>query len=105
MKYHALFVTFEKAAKFEIDVCCKKLGGALRVFSLSADILCKQFGSSPEPIYRTSCPILTQTVRHSGGIPENHILNIKQNKTKTVDKKHENEELLACKEIHVLNIK
>ena len=23
MKYHALFVTFEKAAKFEIVVCCK----------------------------------------------------------------------------------
>ena len=23
MKYHALFVIFEKAAKFEIVVCCK----------------------------------------------------------------------------------
>ena len=23
MKYHALFVIFEKAIKFEIDVCCK----------------------------------------------------------------------------------
>ena len=23
MKYHALFVTIEKAAKFEIVVCCK----------------------------------------------------------------------------------
>ena len=23
MKYHALFVNFEKAAKFEIVVCCK----------------------------------------------------------------------------------
>ena len=30
MKYHALFVILEKAAKFEIVVCCK-LGGALRV--------------------------------------------------------------------------
>ena len=25
MKYHALFVIFEKAAKFEIVVCCKLL--------------------------------------------------------------------------------
>ena len=24
MKYHALFVIFEKVAKFEIVVCCKK---------------------------------------------------------------------------------
>ena len=23
MKYHALFIIFEKAAKFEIVVCCK----------------------------------------------------------------------------------
>ena len=23
MKYHALFIIFEKVAKFEIDVCCK----------------------------------------------------------------------------------
>ena len=23
MKYHALFVIFEKAEKFEIDACCK----------------------------------------------------------------------------------
>ena len=25
MKYHALFISFEKAAKFEIVICCKKL--------------------------------------------------------------------------------
>ena len=31
MKYHALFVIFAKAAKFEIFVCCKEIGGALRV--------------------------------------------------------------------------
>ena len=31
MKYHALFVIFEKAAKFEIVICCKIIGGALRV--------------------------------------------------------------------------
>ena len=31
MKYHALFVIFEKAAKFLIVVCCKIIGGALRV--------------------------------------------------------------------------
>ena len=30
MKYHVLFVIFEKAAKFEIVVCCKR-GGALWV--------------------------------------------------------------------------
>ena len=30
MKYHALFVIFEKASKFEIVVCCKVIGGALR---------------------------------------------------------------------------
>ena len=29
MKYHALFVNFGKAAKFEIVVCCKLIGGAL----------------------------------------------------------------------------
>ena len=33
MKYHTLFVIFEKASKFEIVVCCKKIGGALRVKS------------------------------------------------------------------------
>ena len=31
MKYHALFVIFEKAATFEIVVCCKKIGDTLRV--------------------------------------------------------------------------
>ena len=31
MKYHALLVIFEKAAKFEIVVCCELFGGALRV--------------------------------------------------------------------------
>ena len=33
MKYHVLFVIFEKAAKFEIVVCCKLyiVGGALWV--------------------------------------------------------------------------
>ena len=31
MKYHALFVNFEKAAKFEIVFCCKIIGGALWV--------------------------------------------------------------------------
>ena len=30
MKYYALFVIFEKTAKFEIVICCK-LGGALTV--------------------------------------------------------------------------
>ena len=34
MKYHALFVIFEKAAKFEIVVCCKITGGALRVIGV-----------------------------------------------------------------------
>ena len=28
---HALFVIFDKAAKFEIVVCCKFFGGVLRV--------------------------------------------------------------------------
>ena len=31
MKYHALLDIFEKAAKFEIVICCKFKGGALRV--------------------------------------------------------------------------
>ena len=34
MKYHALFVIFEKAVKFEIVVCSKKIGGASRVNNL-----------------------------------------------------------------------
>ena len=36
MKYHALFVIFEKAAKFEIVVCCIIIGGALRANSFPA---------------------------------------------------------------------
>ena len=31
MKYHALFVIFEKAEKFEIGVCCQIIGGPLRI--------------------------------------------------------------------------
>ena len=33
MKYHALSVIFEKAAEFLIVVCCKFIGGALRVIN------------------------------------------------------------------------
>ena len=33
MKYHALFVIFEKAAKFEIIVCCKLLVALLGLIS------------------------------------------------------------------------
>ena len=34
MKYHVLYVIFEKTAKFEIVVCCKIIGGALLVNKL-----------------------------------------------------------------------
>ena len=44
MKYHALFVIFEKAAKFEI---VSALLSCLLV--MSADNLCKKFGSRPGP--------------------------------------------------------
>ena len=33
MKYHALYIIFEKTAKFAIVFCCKIIGGALRVKS------------------------------------------------------------------------
>ena len=36
MKYHALFVIYEKVAKFEIVVCMLQIiGGALRVNSIA----------------------------------------------------------------------
>ena len=47
MKYHALFVIFEKATKFEIVVCFKHIGGALKVKidkrpSINTNELCVQ---------------------------------------------------------------
>ena len=39
MKYHALFVIFEKAAKNLIVVCCKVIGDALRVKGKEGDRL------------------------------------------------------------------
>ena len=60
MKYHALFVIFEKAAKFEIFRLLQKIGGALRV-KKHAKLTSMQRVTLPAPIQLFSLPRVDAT--------------------------------------------
>ena len=62
MKYHALFVIFEKIANFEIVVCCKIIGGALRVNPDCTDYRIRFKKSTTRPLDKSMCFIIMKII-------------------------------------------